>query len=120
MGRLAHRRSRDIRSVRIMKLAGLLDAGAADPALAFARGGVGTPVVDVSAPPSMRPIVVGTLAAGEPRGAGRFVLAVTATSREAEDLVAQLRSFLPEHAVAQFPSWETLPHERMSPRADTV
>src|SRR3954452_25585268 len=103
-----------------MNLVGLLDAVAADPALAFARGAVGTSVVDLSAPPSMRPIVAATLAAEAPSGAGRFVLAVTATSREAQELVAQLRSFLPDHAVAEFPSWETLPHERLSPRADTV
>jgi transcription-repair coupling factor (superfamily II helicase) len=103
-----------------MNLAGLLDVIAADPALAFARGAVGTTSLELSAPPAMRPLVVATVAAAQPRGAGRFVLAVTATSREAEDLVAQLRSFLPESAVAEFPSWETLPHERLSPRADTV
>src|SRR4051794_29520617 len=120
MGRLAEQPSRDIRSVRTMNLAGLLDAVATDPALALARGAVGTSVVDLSAPPSMRPIVTATLAAHEPRGAGRFVLAVTATSREAGELVEQLRSLFPETAVAEFPSWETLPHERLSPRADTV
>ncbi|WP_041684810.1 transcription-repair coupling factor [Renibacterium salmoninarum] len=48
------------------------------------------------------------------------VLAVTATSRESEDLVAALRAYLPEDAVADFPSWETLPHELLSPRSDTV
>ncbi|MFL6238695.1 MAG: transcription-repair coupling factor [Actinomycetes bacterium] len=103
-----------------MTLAGLLDAVVADPALDFARGAVGAPAVDIAAPPSMRPLAVATLAAEAPRGAGRFVLAVTATSREATDLAEQLRSFLPATAVAEFPSWETLPHERLSPRADTV
>ena len=49
-----------------------------------------------------------------------MVLAVTATGREAEDLTAALRAFLPADAVAEFPSWETLPHERLSPRSDTV
>ena len=48
------------------------------------------------------------------------VLAVTATGREAEDLTAALRAYLPADAVAEFPSWETLPHERLSPRSDTV
>ncbi|HEX9227092.1 MAG TPA: transcription-repair coupling factor, partial [Arthrobacter sp.] len=48
------------------------------------------------------------------------VLAVTATGREAEDLTEALRAFLPADAVAEFPSWETLPHERLSPRSDTV
>ena len=45
---------------------------------------------------------------------------MTATGREAEDLVAALRCFLPADVVVDFPSWETLPHERLSPRSDTV
>lgn len=48
------------------------------------------------------------------------MLAVTATGREADELTASLKSFLGEGAVVDFPSWETLPHERLSPRADTV
>jgi transcription-repair coupling factor (superfamily II helicase) len=44
------------------------------------------------------------------------VLAVTATGREAEDLVAALGSLLDPRPRALFPSWETLPHERLSPR----
>ena len=48
------------------------------------------------------------------------MLAVTATAREAEDLTAALGAFLPPHSVATFPGWETLPHERLSPRSDTV
>nr|WP_232483635.1 transcription-repair coupling factor [Brevibacterium yomogidense] len=47
-------------------------------------------------------------------------LVVTATTREAEDLSRALADHLPEEAVAVFPSWETLPHERLSPRSDTV
>lgn len=45
---------------------------------------------------------------------------MTATGREAEDLAAALRSLLPPEGVAEYPSWETLPHERLSPRSDTV
>jgi transcription-repair coupling factor (superfamily II helicase) len=45
---------------------------------------------------------------------------VTATGREAEDLAAALRSLLPPDGVVEYPSWETLPHERLSPRSDTV
>ncbi|MBV9206472.1 MAG: DEAD/DEAH box helicase, partial [Actinobacteria bacterium] len=55
-----------------------------------------------------------------PPGEIPFVLAVTATAREAEDLAAELGSFLPAGRVAFFPGWETLPHERLSPRSDTV
>ena len=47
------------------------------------------------------------------------MLAVTATAREAEDLAAALGSLLPPSAVGYFPAWETLPHERLSPRSDT-
>ncbi|WP_255306751.1 transcription-repair coupling factor [Actinobaculum suis] len=45
---------------------------------------------------------------------------VTPTGRGAEELAGALRAYLPEDAVEVFPSWETLPHERLSPRADTV
>ncbi|KAA1250865.1 transcription-repair coupling factor [Mycobacterium simiae] len=47
------------------------------------------------------------------------LLVVTATGREADDLTAELRGVF-GGAVAVFPSWETLPHERLSPGADTV
>jgi len=45
------------------------------------------------------------------------VLAVTATGREAEDLAAALRTLLDPDTVVEYPSWETLPHERLSPRS---
>ncbi|MBA3338567.1 MAG: DEAD/DEAH box helicase, partial [Geodermatophilaceae bacterium] len=69
----------------------------------------------------MNPLAVAAIAAERERGgAGRMVLAVTATSRQAEDLAAGLRCLLRERQVEVFPAWETLPHERLSPRADTV
>ncbi len=70
----------------------------------------------MTAPAGLRPFVVAALAART----GRPVLAVTATGREAEDLVSALASVVDGDRVALFPSWETLPHERLSPRADTV
>ncbi|MBD3783970.1 MAG: transcription-repair coupling factor [Micrococcales bacterium] len=73
--------------------------------------------VEASAPPGARPAVVAALA---PRPSGAPVLAVTATGREAEDLESALAATLGRDAVALFPSWETLPHERLSPRSDTV
>src|SRR5690625_3137047 len=48
------------------------------------------------------------------------VLLVTATAREAEDLADGLGAWMDAATVAHFPSWETLPHERLSPRSDTV
>ncbi len=79
---------------------------------------------DLVAPPSLRPLLAAALTrrTGEPAQAAqpRFVLAVTATAREADDLAAALGSLLAAGAVAVFPAWETLPHERLSPRSDTV
>ena len=48
------------------------------------------------------------------------VLLVTATGREAEAAAAAIGDLIGDENVALFPSWETLPHERLSPRADTV
>ncbi|MFF3544991.1 transcription-repair coupling factor [Streptomyces platensis] len=105
-----------------MSLTGLLDAVVRDPALAEAVRAATDghrPQVDLVGPPAARPFAIAALA----RQAGRPVLAVTATGREAEDLAAALRSLMPageDNSVVEFPSWETLPHERLSPRSDTV
>ncbi|NLS08880.1 transcription-repair coupling factor [Nesterenkonia sp. MY13] len=47
-------------------------------------------------------------------------LAITATDREADELESALSCYAPQARVGHFPSWETLPHERLSPRSDTV
>jgi len=49
-----------------------------------------------------------------------LVLVVTASAVEAEDLVAGIRDLCGAEAAEVFPGWETLPHERLSPAADTV
>src|SRR3712207_2106424 len=79
----------------------------------------------VTAPPSVQPLVAAALAAGggsgaQRGGAGVPVLGVTAGERDADAVADQLRCFLPDRRTAVFPAWETLPHERLSPRADTV
>ncbi|SFC14474.1 transcription-repair coupling factor [Streptomyces aidingensis] len=102
-----------------MSLHGLLDAVVEDAALAEAVRAASAGHrhhVDLIGPAAARPFTVAALA----RRTGRPVLAVTATGREAEDLAAALRSLLPPEGVVEFPAWETLPHERLSPRADTV
>ncbi|MCD6638794.1 MAG: transcription-repair coupling factor [Nocardioides sp.] len=71
--------------------------------------------LDVTGPAAVRPFVVHGLVER-----GRTVLVVTATSREAEDLVEELGDLVDPDTVGYFPSWETLPHERLSPRSDTV
>lgn len=47
-------------------------------------------------------------------------LAIAATSREADALGAELASLMPDATIIEFPAWETLPHERLSPSAETV
>ena len=46
------------------------------------------------------------------------LIVVTASSRGAEDLANELRVI--HKNVLEFPAWETLPYERLSPRSDTV
>ncbi|WP_022916578.1 transcription-repair coupling factor [Ruania albidiflava] len=52
--------------------------------------------------------------------ADRPLVVVVATGREADELAEALAAYLPAEGIAVFPSWETLPHERLSPRSDTV
>jgi transcription-repair coupling factor (superfamily II helicase) len=54
------------------------------------------------------------------QGGPRFLLAITATSRESEAFGRSLQCYLPGASVVDFPAWETLPHERLSPSAETV
>src|SRR5947209_12238537 len=74
-----------------MSLSGLLAALRPDPGVAAvldaARAG-GVSTLDVVAPAGVRPVVVAAMA--HPDGAGRPVLLVTATGREAEDLASAL------------------------------
>ena len=101
-----------------MSLAGLLSVIAADPQLQRALG-QGDADTDLVAPPALRPFLAASIAGYPSADQPRFVLAVTATAREAEVLTSGLESLLPEGTVACFPAWETLPHERLSPRSDT-
>ncbi len=100
-----------------MRLAGLADLVLREPALAAsmrdAKRGVTT--LDLTGPAALRPFVVKGLV-----DAGRTVLVVAATVREAEDLTEELADVLDPETVALYPAWETLPHERLSPRSDTV
>jgi transcription-repair coupling factor (superfamily II helicase) len=96
-------------------LAGLIHLALTGPGLKeltreAADGGAGRALVG---PSNARLPVAAALAAAGP------VLVVAATGREADDLTAELRAVYGE-AVVLFPSWETLPHERLSPGVDTV
>ncbi|MEJ1155939.1 MULTISPECIES: transcription-repair coupling factor [Microbacterium] len=56
------------------------------------------------------------------RAAGKppVVLLIAPTGRRAESLGPALGALLPGAEVFHFPAWETLPHERLSPSAETV
>jgi transcription-repair coupling factor (superfamily II helicase) len=113
-----------------MSLAGLLSVIADAPQLRRALSEADGAPADFIAPSALRPFLAAALAApaaiaapgtpaGPPGQPARFVLAVTATAREAEELTGALGSLVPPETVAYFPAWETLPHERLSPRSDT-
>ncbi|ACQ79274.1 transcription-repair coupling factor [Beutenbergia cavernae DSM 12333] len=101
-----------------MKLTGLLPVLGSDAAVARlveelpARGSL-----DAIASAGVRPALLAQLlGADHPRP----LVVVTATGREADELAAALRCYVPDDDVAVLPAWETLPHERLSPRSDTV
>jgi transcription-repair coupling factor (superfamily II helicase) len=98
-----------------VSLSGLLAPASADPGLTAVVDSIDTPSLTISGPAGLQPLAIAAAA-----NAGRFVLAVTSSGREAEDLVAALRCLIAPDEVALYPGWETLPHERLSPRADTV
>lgn len=66
----------------------------------------------VIAPASSYPFLLALKASSSP------LLVVTSSSRSAEDLTEELKAL--HNNVFEFPAWETLPHERLSPRSDTV
>ncbi len=97
-------------------LAGLFTLLATDPTVAKLVAAAGAPSLELEGPVAGRPVVVAALA----ERARRPVLVITATGREAETLTAAVGDLIGHERIAVFPSWETLPHERLSPRADTV
>ena len=103
-------------------LQGLIDAVSKDEHIAHvlerarATGASATTSLEISAPTAISPLLIAALA----KDSDRVQLVVTATAREAEDLTAALESLLPDGLIAEFPAWETLPHERLSPSSDTV
>ena len=66
----------------------------------------------IVAPTATYPFLLAAFAQSRP------LLVVTSSSRSSEDLVNELRELYDN--VLEFPAWETLPHERLSPRSDTV
>jgi transcription-repair coupling factor (superfamily II helicase) len=98
-------------------LNGLVNFVGSEPTLAAAiADSPDLQVLDLTMPEAVRPLFLAALATGT----RRTLLLVTSTFREAETATDALASLLGEAAVAYYPAWETLPHERLSPRSDTV
>ena len=113
-----------------MNLTGVLSALLADDGARAAVERVSSRgFLDVVGPVGVRPPLLAAMA-GSRAGDGpvplsgvagsRPLVVVTATGREADELASALRCYLPYDDVAVLPAWETLPHERLSPRSDTV
>ena len=102
-------------------LSGLLGAVLATDVVRQVVASAGVPTHRITAPAGARPFLAAALATdADHGGAGVPVLLVTATGREAEVATAAIGDLVGTEKVMIFPSWETLPHERLSPRADTV
>ncbi|MFM8239505.1 MAG: transcription-repair coupling factor [Actinomycetota bacterium] len=99
-----------------MTLRGLWPLLAGIPGVEAVAAATRTSSAHVTAVPSARPVIA-SAAAGTAQG---VLLVVTSGAREAEDLAWSIEDLLGPDAAIDFPSWETLPHERLSPSADTV
>ncbi len=102
-----------------MSLTGIIDALRADPAFTsmVGRAHAGTAAeLDVVGPAPARPFVIAAIA----QAASVPLLVVTSTYREAEQLTDAVGSIIGDDTVCYYPAWETLPHERLSPRIDIV
>ncbi|WP_127793994.1 transcription-repair coupling factor [Agromyces sp. LHK192] len=76
---------------------------------------------DFSVPTGFDPALIAALLQRRAdAGLAPAVLVVTPTSREGEALRAAIAPYLPDAELVEFPAWETLPHERLSPSAETV
>ena len=99
-------------------MAGLVELFATDPAVSSCLDAAtsGVPALDITVVDAARPLLAAALATRSDAP----LLLVTSTFREAEAATTILGSLLSPDDVAYYPAWETLPHERLSPRSDTV
>ncbi len=54
------------------------------------------------------------------RSLNQPLLVVTASSRRASEIMDELETYLGKNCAVGLPPWETLPHEKLSPKSDTV
>ncbi|MFZ9283428.1 MAG: transcription-repair coupling factor [Candidatus Nanopelagicales bacterium] len=98
-----------------MSLTGLLEFSQQLPGLKQLKSNGFSDSQIINAIKSLQPFVIASAAEKS-----QTIVAVTATSRECEDLAAALKSLAPQLSVEVFPSWETLPHEKLSPSREVV
>ena len=101
-----------------MRLAALFAEGYPTAKL---EAGIAKKKLRVISPMGANPFVlnlIGKLRAA--KGLSNVQLLVAATGHEAEQLGDALRELDPTAEILEFPSWETLPHERLSPSPETV
>lgn len=74
------------------------------------------PSITLGIPEGLRSALIAAAAQRKP------VVVITASGRDAEEMVGAIRSWYSGNPqdIALLQAWETLPHERLSPRADTV
>ncbi|WP_029576359.1 transcription-repair coupling factor [Bifidobacterium thermacidophilum] len=74
------------------------------------------PMLNVEAVPGIRPALAAATAQRVP------VVVIVPSGRESQETVEAIRSWYDgdPQDIAELEAWETLPHERLSPRADTV
>jgi transcription-repair coupling factor (superfamily II helicase) len=100
-----------------VRLEPLLDLLPGDPAVAGLLDALGDArAAEVVVPDVARAFLLAGLA----RQSGRLLVVTVATGADAEALAEDVAAFLGPDRVACFPAWETLPHERLSPRSETV
>ncbi|SBS70100.1 transcription-repair coupling factor [uncultured Microbacterium sp.] len=87
------------------------------------RDAMGEAVVDgeFSLTPGLdAPVLAGLLERRRAAGLPASLLVIAPTGRRAESVGTALECLVPGALVLHFPAWETLPHERLSPSAETV
>lgn len=103
-----------------MSLAGLDEILAASDSFAQALGYASESTAFATLE-SVRPALLAGMAKRRwQQGDTGALFIIAPTSREADALRQAIASLMPEAKTAEFAAWETLPHERLSPSAETV
>ena len=81
---------------------------------AFSHVEVDQSAASLVAPPATTGFLLASMSQSAP------LVVVTASSRRAGELRDELETYLGSDGVMELPPWETLPHEKLSPKNDTV